>query len=269
VRLSAASRHDRPCVPHAKDDHDGPHCQPLRAASCGVARSAVARIPRLFAKEGRIVSYNTENIRNIALAGHAGTGKTTLFEAMLHAGGVIQSIGSIERGTTQSDTDTQEKARGHSIDSCIAGIDHGSSHINLLDTAGYADFRGATLSAFAAVETALIVINASNGIEHGTRRMMEHARERGLARVIVINKIDADGVDLAELVRAIRYEFGNECLPVNLPADNNNRVLDCFFHKHGKTDFSSLAEAHQQISTKWWKSTKPLWALTSKMAKKP
>ena len=193
------------------------------------------------------MSYNTENIRNAALAGHAGVGKTTLFEAMLHAGGVIQSIGSVERGTTQSDTDAQEKARGHSIDSCIAGIDHGSSHINLLDTAGYADFRGATLSAFAAVETALIVINASNGIEHGTRRMMEHAHVRGLARVIVINKIDAEGVDLAELVRAIRYEFGNECLPVNLPADNNSRVLDCFFHKDGKTDFSSLAEAHQQI----------------------
>jgi elongation factor G len=193
------------------------------------------------------VSYYTENIRNIALAGHAGAGKTTLFEALLQAGGVIQTTGSVERGTTQSDTDAQEKARGHSIDSCIAGIDRGDSHINVIDTAGYADFRGATLSAFAAVETVAVVVNAANGIEHGTRRIMEHARERGLARLLVINKIDTEGMNLAALVDALRDEFGNECLPVNLPAEHASRVLDCFFHREGKTDFSSLTDAHQQI----------------------
>ncbi|MDO1530463.1 elongation factor G [Fulvimonas sp. R45] len=193
------------------------------------------------------MSYNTESIRNIALAGHAGAGKTTLFEALLHAGGTIQAQGSVERGTTQSDTDAQEKARGHSIDSCIAGIDRGDCHVNLVDTAGYNDFRGGTLSALAAVETVMVVVNAANGIEHGTRRMMEHARARGLARVLVVNKIDAEGADLAALVEALREEFGPECLPVNLPADGGKRVLDCFFHADGATDFSSLAEAHQRI----------------------
>ena len=193
------------------------------------------------------MSYHTENIRNIALAGHAGAGKTTLFEALLHAGGVIQTQGSVERGTTQSDTDPQEKARGHSIDSCIAGIDRNASHINLIDTAGYPDFRGAALCAFAAVETVAVVVNAANGIEHGTRRMMERARERGLARLLVINKVDADVAALPALVDALREEFGSECLPVNLPTDSGNNVLDCFFHRDGATDFSSLAEAHQQI----------------------
>ncbi|PWK84329.1 elongation factor G [Fulvimonas soli] len=193
------------------------------------------------------MSYSTENIRNIALAGHAGAGKTTLFEALLHAGGVIQTQGSVERGTTQSDTDAQEKARGHSIDSCIAGIDRGGCHINLIDTAGYPDFRGGTLSAFAAVETVAVVVNAANGVEHGTRRMMEHARERGLARLLVVNKIDAEGADLPALAEALREEFGPECLPVNLPADGGRRVLDCFFHAEGATDLSSLAEAHQRI----------------------
>ncbi|BFI95183.1 MAG: elongation factor G [Rhodanobacter sp.] len=193
------------------------------------------------------MSYTTESIRNIALAGHAGAGKTTLFEALLHAGGTIQSQGSVERGTTQSDTDAQEKARGHSIDSCIAGIDRGSCHINLIDTAGYDDFRGGTLSAFAAVETAMVVVNAVNGIEHGTRRMMEHARSRGLARVLVVNKIDYEGAHLGALVEALREAFGPECLPVNLPAQGGKRVLDCFFHAEGSTDFSSLASAHQRI----------------------
>jgi elongation factor G len=193
------------------------------------------------------VSYTTECIRNIALVGHAGAGKTTLFEALLHAGGVIQTQGSVERGTTQSDTDAQEKARGHSIDSCIAGIDHGDCHINLIDTAGYSDFRGPTLAALAAVETVAVVVNAVNGIEHSTRRLMAHARSRGLARMLVVNKIDFDGAKLGALVEALREEFGNECLPVNLPTNGGTHVLDCFFHGEGRTDFSSLAEAHQRI----------------------
>ncbi len=193
------------------------------------------------------MTHSTESIRNIALAGHAGVGKTTLFEALLLAGGAIQTPGTIERGNTISDTDSQEKARAHSIDSCIAHLDHGDCHLNLIDTAGYADFRGAALAALAAVETVAIVVNAINGIEHGTRRMMMHARERGLARVLVINKIDFDGANLAALVDALRDEFGNECLPVNLPAGRGTRVLDCFFHDEGATDFSSLAEAHQRI----------------------
>ena len=193
------------------------------------------------------MSYNTETIRNIVLAGHAGAGKTTLFEALLHAGGAIQMQGSVERGSTQSDTDSQEKARGHSIDSCLAAIDRPHCHINLIDTAGYADFRGAALSAFAAVETVAVVVNAANGIEYGTRRMMERARERGLARVLLVNKIDTDIARLEALVEALREEFGAECLPVNLPADGGAKVLDCFFHSDGATDFSSLAQAHQRI----------------------
>jgi elongation factor G len=193
------------------------------------------------------VSYTTENIRNIALAGHAGSGKTTLFEALLHAGGVIQAQGSVERGTTQSDTDSQEKSRGHSIDSAIASIPFGASHINLIDTGGYADFRGPTLSAFAAVETVAVVVNATNGIEYGTRRMMERAGERRLARILVINKIDFEGARLGALVDALREEFGNQCLPVNLPSQSGKLVRDCFFHSEGATDFSSLADAHQRI----------------------
>ena len=189
----------------------------------------------------------TESIRNIALTGHAGAGKTTLYEALLTAGGTIQVSGSIERGNTVSDTDAQEKERAHSIDSCIAHIDHGDCHINLIDTAGYADFRGPTLAALAAVETVAVVVNAINGIEHTTRRVMKHAQERKLARLLVINKIDFDGADLAALVASLRTEFGSECLPVNLPAGRGSRVLDCFFHADGATDFSSLGEAHQQI----------------------
>src|SRR5690349_9146311 len=140
------------------------------------------------------MSYTTENIRNVAFAGHPGAGKTMLFEALLHAGGAIQTAGTIERGTTVSDFDPIEKERGHSVDAAIASIDaltdNAPIHINLVDTPGYPDFRGPTLSALAAVETVAIVVDADAGVEYGTRRMMERAGERGLCRAVIVNKID-------------------------------------------------------------------------------
>ncbi len=191
--------------------------------------------------------HSTEQIRNIALAGHSGAGKTTLYEALLQAGGTIQTAGTIERGTTFSDTDPMEKERGHSINSTIAAIDHGGVHINLIDTPGYADFRGPTLSALAAVETCAVVVDASTGIEHGSQRMMHYAKARRLCRLLVVNKIDHDGADLELLVEQLRETFGNECLPINLPAGNGSKVVDCFFKPDGESDFSSVAGAHQNI----------------------
>ena len=191
--------------------------------------------------------HTPQQIRNVALVGHAGAGKTTLFEALLHAGGAIQTAGSVERGSTVSDFDPQEKARGHSIGTALATIDRPGCRLQLIDTPGYAEFRGPTLAALAAVETCAVVVNAAIGIEHGTRRMMHYARERGLARLLVINRIDADGADLPGLLAALREEFGAECLPVNLPADGGRLVLDCFFRAEGATDFSSLAAAHAAI----------------------
>ncbi len=193
------------------------------------------------------MSHTPQQIRNVALVGHAGAGKTTLFEALLHAGGAIQTAGSVERGSTVSDFDPQEKARGHSIGTALATIDRPGCRLQLIDTPGYAEFRGPTLAVLAAVETCAVVVNAAIGIEHGTRRMMHYARERGLARLLVINRIDADGADLPGLLAALREEFGAECLPVNLPADGGRLVLDCFFRAEGATDFSSLAAAHAAI----------------------
>ncbi|MGH8183078.1 MAG: elongation factor G [Rhodanobacteraceae bacterium] len=192
-------------------------------------------------------AYSTVDIRNVALTGHAGAGKTTLFEALLHAGGAIQSPGTIERGSTVSDFDDQERERQHSIHSSIAALDSAGCHLNLIDTAGYADFRGETLSALVAVETCAVVVNAANGIEHGTRRLMHYAKQRGLARMLVVNRIDMDDLDVAATVDALRDEFGVECLPVNLPAGGGTRVVDCFFAHDGMSDLGPVADAHQRI----------------------
>ena len=192
------------------------------------------------------MSYGTEAIRNIALAGHPGAGKTTLFEALLHAGGALSTAGSIERGNTVSDFDAIEKERGHSIDCAIASTDHAGIHVNLIDTPGYPDFRGPALSALAAVETLAVVVDADSGIEYGTRRMMDYAKARGLCRVIVVNKIDHGG-DLAGLMESLRENFGPEVLPLNLPADGGANVIDCFGNRDGTSDLGPVADRHQRI----------------------
>jgi len=191
--------------------------------------------------------YTTEDIRNIALVGHAGAGKTTLFEALLQAGGTLQSAGSVERGTTLSDFDPQEKARGHSINTAIASIDHGGAHVNLIDTPGYPDFRGPTLSALAAVESVAVVVNATTGIEYNTTRMMEYAKARRLCRMIVVNKIDHEDADLGALLAQLREAFGNECLPINLPAKGRAGVVDCFRAPDGASELGSTTDWHQKI----------------------
>ena len=193
------------------------------------------------------MSYSTQQIRNVALAGHPGAGKTTLFEALLHAGGAIQAAGTVERGSTVSDFDPIEKERGHSIDAAIASTDHAGIHVNLLDTPGYPDFRGPALGALAAVETVAIVVDADTGVAHGTRRMMEYAKQRGLCRAIVVNKIDHAGHDLGALLESLRAEFGPEVLPLNLPADGGARVVDCFGSKTGDSDVGAVADWHQKI----------------------
>ena len=191
--------------------------------------------------------YDTGEIRNLALLGHTGAGKTTLLEMLLVKAGQLGEPGTVERGTTVADFDPLEKDYQHSLVSALASIDHQGVHINLIDTPGDPDFRGQALSAMAAAETAAVVINANNGIEMSTRRLMRRARQRKLCRVIVINRIDAEGIDLESLVKEIREEFGPQCLPINLPAENFTTVHDCFFKTDGETDIFSVAEAHTEI----------------------
>lgn len=192
--------------------------------------------------------YTTADIRNLALVGQAGAGKTLLAEALLAQSGAIRAKGSLARGTTVCDYDPQEKALLHSLDAAICGFEAQGVRVNMIDTPGYPDFLGRSLSALEAVETAVIVVSAVNGVEAMTQRMMDFAKTRGLCRLIVVNKIDTREARTEEVLEEIREAFGKACLPLNLPADGGKAVVDCFYQASGKaTDFSSVEAAHTEI----------------------
>ena len=194
------------------------------------------------------MGYMTSGIRNIALVGQAGAGKTSLLETLLLQAGATRSRGSLARGTTVSDFDPQEKRLQHSLDTAICSFDYNATHINLIDTPGYADFLGKSLSVLEAVEAVAVVVSAVSGVDTLTERLMEFARERELCRLIIVNKIDSRDAHCQDVLQQLRESFGSECLPLNLPAGNGDGVVDCFFQPHGRaTDFSSVEAAHTQI----------------------
>ncbi|HSV54159.1 MAG TPA: elongation factor G [Burkholderiaceae bacterium] len=186
-------------------------------------------------------------IRTLALVGAATSGKTCLVEALLHRAGAIGAPGSLERGTMVSDFDALERRAQHSLSSALVHLQHLDTRVHIIDTPGAPDFLGQSLPALEAVETAAVVINASNGIELMSTRMMNWAAKRELCRMVIINKIDAQGLDLPGLVARIQAAFGKECLPLNLPAAGGTKVVDCFFNPSGEADFSSVEQAHRAL----------------------
>jgi len=194
-----------------------------------------------------MAKYTTESIRAVALVGHGGAGKTTLAEALLFKAGAIAAKGSVERGSSVCDFDAQEKSAGHSLNSAMVNFAAEGVHVHLIDTPGYPDFAGQAVAALAGVETAVVVINAQTGIELATERMMRAAQARGLARMIVINKIDAENLDLPALVNQIRERFGKECLLLDLPAHGSQDVVEVLEHDAGDADFDSIAHAHREL----------------------
>ena len=190
---------------------------------------------------------NTVNLRTVALVGHGAAGKTTLAETLLASAGAITSRGSIEKGNTVCDFDPQEKELGHSLNSAIVSFDWLDAKIHLIDTPGYPDFAGQAIGALAAVDTALIVVNAQTGIELSTERMMKLSAARNLCRMIVVNKIDAENVDLPKLVGEIRECFGRECMLLDLPSHHGQDVVELLGHDSGDSDFESVAIAHRAL----------------------
>ncbi len=187
---------------------------------------------------------DVSKFRNIVFVGHGNVGKTTLGEAILHKVGAVPRMGDVDQGNTVLDFDELEKERKHSIDSGLVYFDYKDCTVNLIDTPGYPDFVGQALCGLIGAETAFVVVSAVTGIEVNTRRLYSAADEYGLARVIVINKIDSENIDLETLVNALRETFGKSLIPINLPADGGKRIVNILAdNPEGSPDFGDIEEA--------------------------
>ncbi|MDA7980658.1 MAG: elongation factor G [Pirellulales bacterium] len=164
-----------------------------------------------------MAKYAIDNIRNIALCGHGSAGKTTLADNLLAMTGAVKAAGSVDDGSSLCDFDEEEKEHKYSIEASLVHFDHEGLHVNLIDTPGYPDFIGQTLGALNGVETAAVVINAGSGIEVNTRRVFAEAGKLGMARMIIINRMDAENIDYPQLVESIQEVWGQACIPLNVP----------------------------------------------------
>src|ERR1041385_389998 len=195
----------------------------------------------------KVQGFQPAAICNIALVGHTGAGKTTLAEAILHRTGAIPRAGSVTAATTTSDFEPEARAHQHSTSSTPLFGTISGREINLIDTPGSPDVVWRAMSALPAIETAVIVVSATSGIEIGTRALSPAAGEAGLARMIVVNRIDENLARLPTLVEELRASFGPALHCINLPCNGGKDVVDCFDHDAGSADFGSVADVHKEM----------------------
>ena len=164
-----------------------------------------------------MADHTTADLRNFAIAGHGSSGKTTLAEAILFKAGATSRFGKPEEGSSIADADADERERQFTIYSSILHAKHAGKLLQIIDTPGYDDFFGEVAGSLPAVETALIAVSADTGIQVNTRRAWKAAEALGLARAVVVTKMNAENAKFADVLESIQSTFGNTCVPITLP----------------------------------------------------
>lgn len=179
-------------------------------------------------------TYAPDQIRNIALAGHASKGKTTLLEAMLHLAGATERAGKVADGNTVTDFDAEEKKRHISMASAVASIEYKSKKLNFIDTPGLFDFEQGAFEGLRAAETAVIVVSARSGLAVGAEKAFKNAGSRRMARVLVTTKMDDDRADFYKSFNGIVAQFGTAACPVVVPIISGGKVAAYYNMIDGK-----------------------------------
>ena len=156
-------------------------------------------------------------IRNVAVVGHRGTGKTSLVEAMLFQAGAANRLGVVEQGTTVSDWDDDEQQREMSISASLCHLEWQGRKINLIDTPGEPSFQGDAISSLHVVEGALVTVSGVMGVEVQTARNWRRAEALGLARVVFVNMLDRERADFFRTLEQLRSQLGSQCVAIHLP----------------------------------------------------
>ena len=211
--------------------------------------------------------FTTERIRNLALLSHSGAGKTILAEAMLNTTGISTRMGTVEDGTTVSDYEPEEHKRNTSVNTAILNVPWNGHKLNVIDTPGYADYRGEVVSGIRVADAAVILVAAQAGIEVGTRQMWNLADERDLPRIVYISKLDRENADFGGVVAALQERFGRHLVPVHLPIgsetslagvinllDSNSDVpaeYESEFEEARERLIEAIAEIDDDLATKY------------------
>ncbi|MBR0145089.1 MAG: elongation factor G [Eubacterium sp.] len=169
--------------------------------------------------------YTTDKIRNVALLGHAGCGKTSLVEAIAYLAGMTSRMGSVANGNTLSDFEKEEVKRGISLKTTVVPVEWDGVKVNLLDTPGSPDFIGEVEEAVSVADAAVIVVSGKAGIEPGTRRAWEFCEKKNLPRMIFVTEMDDDHASFREVVQALQELYGKHIAPFHLPIRENEKFV--------------------------------------------
>ena len=169
--------------------------------------------------------YDADHVRNVALVGHQGAGKTTLAEAMLFSAHAVPRMGAVEDGSTVSDYHASERERQMSVFTSLLHAEWEGHKINVLDTPGYADFVGETIAALKVADTALFVIDAAEGVQVGTEHAWSYTERTQTPAMFVLNKLDQSGADFEAAVTSMRERFGRGVTPVQIPGGPGSRTI--------------------------------------------
>ena len=188
--------------------------------------------------------YSIEAIRNVALVGHGGTGKSSLAESMLYTSGAISRMGRVDDGSAASDFDAEEVQRKMSINSSVLPCEWKNTKINLIDTPGYPDFIGDVVGSLRAVEAALLVVDGTGSIEVGTETGWELAEAAGITKLFFVNKLEKENSDFTRTLESLRARFGTSVAPLQLPIGAEDKfvgVVDLLTHKAYKWENGKIA----------------------------
>lgn len=197
--------------------------------------------------------YSTKMVRNLALVGHSGCGKTNLTEAMLFQSGAVKTMGNVSSKNTLSDFSKEEKERGTSIGTAVIPVEWRNYKVNIIDTPGFLDYMGESYGALRASEAALMVIDATSGIQVGTERMWKYTEKIGLPRIIFINKIDGENVNFRKLMEELEDKLGKKVIPFSVPIGEGEHfigVTDVIYQKGFRYKNSAPEEielTHDQV----------------------